>query len=274
MSAVAAAVAALLLLWPHARPASRIRGLAPEQTRRRTSVPLGVLVAGGAALAAVVAFGLSAGVAATIVGVSLLHRAGLRRRERTDSDALDLLLDAVAVMIAELSVGAHPARACRQAADDVAAACDVAQRDSPGSVVSVVTRMAGRAELGGDVAAGVENAGAVHQSSWDRVAVAWRTAEQQGLPMADLLSAVRDDLVARRRFTERTRAALAGARATATVLAFLPVLGIGLGQAMGASPLAVLTGGGLGGILLVIGVGLVAVGLWWTEKITAKVMTP
>ena len=51
-------------------------------------------------------------------------------------------------------------------------------------------------------------------------------------------------------------------------------LGIGLGQAMGASPLAVLTGGGLGGILLVIGVGLVAVGLWWTEKITAKVMTP
>ncbi|MGU3293117.1 type II secretion system F family protein [Williamsia sp. M5A3_1d] len=274
MSAVVAAMAALLMLWPHARPTTRVRGLVPEQTRRRTNIPLGVLTTGGAALAAVTAYGPSAAVAVVIVGAALLHRAGLRRRERADSAALDLLLDAVAVMIAELSVGAHPARACRQAADDVAAECDATLRDSPGSVVSVLTRMAGRAELGGDVAAGVENAGAVHQSSWDRVAVAWRTAEQQGLSMADLLAAVRDDLVARRRFTERTRAALAGARATATVLAFLPVLGIGLGQAMGASPLAVLTGGGLGGILLVVGVGLVAGGLWWTEKITAKVMTP
>jgi tight adherence protein B len=92
--------------------------------------------------------------------------------------------------------------------------------------------------------------------------------------MADLVQSVREDLVARRRFAERTRAALAGARATATVLAGLPVLGVLLGEAMGARPVAVLLGGGLGGILLVVGVTLVVAGLAWTRRITEKVMTP
>ena len=158
------------------------------------------------------------------------HRMTLQRRTDELDAGLGLLLDAVAVMIAELSVGAHPARACRQAADDVSRG----GVGEAGAVAGVLTQMAGRAELGGDVAEGIQGAGLSHQSSWDRVAVAWRTAERHGLPMADLLGAVRDDLVARRRFAERTRAALAGARATAAVLALLPLLGIGLGQAMGA----------------------------------------
>ncbi|MGB3772354.1 MAG: type ii secretion system integral membrane subunit, partial [Rhodococcus sp. (in: high G+C Gram-positive bacteria)] len=44
-----------------------------------------------------------------------------------------------------------------------------------------------------------------------------------------------------------------------------------LGQAMGASPIAVLTGGGVGGVLLVVGVALACAGLLWTDAIVAKV---
>ncbi len=78
-------------------------------------------------------------------------------------------------------------------------------------------------------------------------------------------------MLGRNRFRQRTEAGLAGARATATVLAGLPVLGIGLGELMGAAPLQVLFGGGAGGVMLVVGTGLVALGLLWTDKITSKV---
>ena len=64
---------------------------------------------------------------------------------------------------------------------------------------------------------------------------------------------------------------MAGPRATAMVLAALPAVGVLLGQAMGAAPLAVLTGGGTGGIMLVVGVGLACAGLLWTDAIVAEV---
>ncbi|GGF10682.1 type II secretion system F family protein [Williamsia phyllosphaerae] len=270
MSPLLAGVAAMLLLWPQTRPTSRLRTMAGRVGGRRGLPGAPVLVAAAACAAVLVVVGPAATIAAGIAAMTAHHRMTLQRRTDELDAGLGLLLDAVAVMIAELSVGAHPARACRQAADDVSRG----GVGEAGAVAGVLTQMAGRAELGGDVAEGIEGAGLSHQSSWDRVAVAWRTAERHGLPMADLLGAVRDDLVARRRFAERTRAALAGARATAAVLALLPLLGIGLGQAMGARPLAILSGGGIGGALLVVGVSLVATGLWWTERITAKVMRP
>jgi tight adherence protein B len=185
-----------------------------------------------------------------------------RRREGASAAEMARLLSALQVMIAELRVGAHPAHACRQAAHDCA--------DGDGTY-KMLQMMAGRAALGGDVADGIEQIDCTERESWLRVAVAWRTAEQYGLPMAELLTSVRTDLMARNRFRERTKAALAGARATALVLALLPVLGIILGQAIGAAPLSVLLGGGLGGVLLVVGVALVCGGLLWSRRIVGKV---
>jgi len=99
---------------------------------------------------------------------------------------------------------------------------------------------------------------------------AWHVAEERGVALADLLDAVRRDLVGRIRFRSRTEAGLAGARSTAAVLAGLPLLGIALGQAIGAAPLALLLRDTTGGLLLVVGAVLVCLGLWWTERITAR----
>lgn len=276
-AALLLSLAALIALWPVGVPRSRLGTTAPRSPgrdglpRRGTRVDSWVIAGFACVVGALVVVGAAAGVAAGIATAAVLRHRRRRRRDRAREAELDAVLDAVTVIVAEMSVGAHPARACRQAADDLARRPTT---EGVAPTLEVVTAMAGRAELGGDVAAGLQSVGGDRSQAWNRIGVAWRTAEQHGLPMADLVQSVRDDLVARRRFAERTRASLAGARATSAVLAGLPVLGVLLGEAMGARPVAVLLGDGLGGILLVVGVVLVVGGLAWTRRITEKVMTP
>lgn len=265
MSAVLAATGLAVLLWPRSRSQVRARSLITSKSRRpgRVLSPARIGFV-SAPLAALLFAGVWAAIAAGMA--SAMANTLLTSRRRDDESAAEQgrLLAALEVMIAELRVGAHPAHACRQAADDCSGSAATAE---------MLQMMAGRAALGGDVAGGIEATGGRQQESWQRVAVAWRTAEEYGLPMAELLASVRADLLARHRFRERTKAALAGAKATALVLALLPLLGIGLGQAMGAKPFAVLLGGGLGGMLLVIGVGLVCAGLLWSRHIVDKAAT-
>jgi tight adherence protein B len=54
------------------------------------------------------------------------------------------------------------------------------------------------------------------------------------------------------------------------VLAALPVLGVLLGEGIGAGPWHVLTGTSSGLALLVLGTGLACAGILWSGRITAK----
>ena len=63
---------------------------------------------------------------------------------------------------------------------------------------------------------------------------------------------------------------MAGARATATILAGLPVLSVLMGQLIGAHPIAFLLGGQLGGYLLVVGLTLICGGMLWSDHITGQ----
>ena len=65
---------------------------------------------------------------------------------------------------------------------------------------------------------------------------------------------------------------MAGARATAAVLAGLPIVGAALGHAIGADPIRFLFAPGAGNWLLFIGVTLSCGGLLWADRITAKVL--
>ena len=62
---------------------------------------------------------------------------------------------------------------------------------------------------------------------------------------------------------------MAGAQASAVLLAGLPVLGLLLGAALGGAPLAVLFGSRPGRLLLDAGLIFDAAGVLWTRRIVA-----
>ncbi|MDL9937525.1 type II secretion system protein F [Gordonia sp. ABSL1-1] len=263
-----AACAVVTVLWPASRVDWRLRELCSRGVRRWSWSPTLVIAGGVAASAAMVCTGSATAATALFIAVTTLIF--LRRKrmvERSSGRTADDLVRVLSAMVAELSVGAPPVRACR------AAVTELREHGHGGAVVEGVERMACRAELGGTVIDLADTAVAAEAISWQRIGVAWQIAERHGLPLADLLCALRSDLLARRGFVDRTRAGLAGPRATAAVLAGLPVLGLALGQATGADPVGILLGGGLGGVLLVIGTALAAAGLLWAERITSKVLT-
>lgn len=207
------------------------------------------------------AFGALPGAAALAIAAGTVRvRTRRRVRHRVQGAETRLLLTGLETVIAELRVGAHPADACAVAAQECA-----------GSVAQVFRTAAACARLGGSAADGIRTTQTRVGPELERIASAWSVAERHGLALADLLEAARSDLLGRIRFRQRTEAALAGARATAAVLAGLPALGVTLGQLMGAAPLRVLLGGGLGGMLLVLGTFLACAGLLWTDGIVGRV---
>ena len=116
--------------------------------------------------------------------------------------------------------------------------------------------VAARARLGADVAAGLRAAArsSALPAHWDRLAVCWQLASDHGLAIATLMRAAQRDIAERQRFSARVSSSMAGARATAAILAGLPVLGVLLGQLIGARPLSFLLG------------GHAADGCWWSGR--------
>jgi len=102
------------------------------------------------------------------------------------------------------------------------------------------------------------------------VVAAARTARELGAPLADVLEHVTASLAADAAERDDVEAALAGPRATAQVLAWLPLLGVGLGAVLGADPVGVLLGGGLGSVAGVTGLVLLLLGRRWTARLVAR----
>ncbi|RMI29299.1 type II secretion system F family protein [Nocardia stercoris] len=257
MSAALIVAAAALLTVPV--PVSRRRfralfGAAP--TRKALSRNTGVV---GAVLAAVIAvwWGAGAGTAVALAAGTAWVRSRAARRQRVRVAERRALSTALAAVVAELRAGAHPSTAAQLAA-----------AEADGDTARAFAVGAARGRLGGSAADGLRDPNAVVAAELARVADAWQVAENHGLPLAELLAAARADLVSRMRFHARTAAALAGARASAAVLAGLPLLGLALGEAMGAAPIRVLFGTPAGAVVLPLGVALACAGLLWTDLIT------
>lgn len=260
MSGAALALALALVVIPSGsrRRLGTLGLVAPA--RRRLSVPPCAAVA--VVLAAMLPVSVVA--ACSIVGVTLWMRRRRRvwlERRAAESEALQGALD---VLVGELRVGAHPV-----------AAFSVAATEVDGAVAASLRAVAARARLGADVVAGLRS---VARSSslpaqWERLAVCWQLAQDHGLAIATLMQTAQRDIVERGRFSAKVDAGMTGARTTATVLAGLPLLGVGLGQLIGADPVTLLLSGGAGGWLLVIGAALACGGLLWSDHITAQVLT-
>jgi tight adherence protein B len=151
----------------------------------------------------------------------------------------------------------------------------VAAAESGGQTARSLRAVASRARLGADVAEGmrVMARNSAVPDHWNRLAVFWDLAAAHGLALSTLMRAAQRDIVERQRFADRMNAALAGARATAAILAALPALGVLLGQMIGADPVRFLLGDGVGGVLLGIGAGLICLGVTWADRIVDRLVT-
>lgn len=242
--------------------------VAPPPPIARLAIPVqrntgSLLAVTGAAALTIVAWlaGLALLLACLIAAGALVSRLGRmrrRQRRRREGEAMAAALD---VLIGELRVGAHPVSAFA-----------VAGAESDGPVGHALQSVATTAQLGADVAEGMRVAAvsSAVPDYWGRLAVFWDLAAEHGLPMSVLMRAAHRDIVDRQRFADSMHAALAGARATAVILATLPAFGVLLGQLVGADPVGFLLGGGMGGVLLVVGVSLICVGVLWAGRIVDR----
>ncbi|MBS4727732.1 type II secretion system F family protein [Mycobacterium sp. SM1] len=248
-----------LVVWP---TASR-RRLAPRSPAHSRVPPVFAWCAAGCAAAAAMALAppptaLAAAVVAA-TGTLRYHRRRRRRHAANESRTLETALD---VLVGELRAGAHPAQAFSVAADEAG-----------GAVGARLQEVAARARLGADVGSGLRGvaASSALPAQWDRIAVCWQLACDHGLAISTLMRAAQRDIAERQRFSMHVLARMAGARATAAILAALPVPGVLLGQLIGAQPLRFLFGGNAGGWLLVAGLTLACGGLLWSDRITERV---
>ncbi len=107
-----------------------------------------------------------------------------------------------------------------------------------------------------------------------RLAACWQVSERSGSGLAPSVSRLATTLRDEEQVRREVAAQLAGPRATAVLLALLPLFGLAMGNALGANPLAVLVGTPVGRACLVLGLLLEAAGLLWTARITRRAEPP
>jgi tight adherence protein B len=209
------------------------------------AVGVGVGVAIGAAVPVALA-------AALVVGV-LTEEVAAAVARRDAATAERQVLSAVEMLSAELAAGSREPAALRAAAA------------AGGVSADCLSKAAELAERGGD-------ASTAFTGVFAGLAGAWRVRAHCGTPLADVVASVGEDLAAR---TERRRAfdaALAGPRASGAMLAALPLLGLGLGAAMGVHPLSFLLAPGRGSLILLFGVGLDVGGWCWIKVLVGRAL--
>ncbi|MGW5364864.1 type II secretion system F family protein [Actinopolymorpha pittospori] len=184
-----------------------------------------------------------------------IRRLGLERpTRRTERRQRAAVLEAVEVLAAELRSGRSSDQALRSASGVLAALVPVA----------AVSRM------GGDVPSALRAVRVPGTESLSRLAVAWAVAGGSGSGLAGALDRIAHGLRAEERLRQEVATALAAPRATARMLACLPLLGLGLGASTGANPFDFLFGTPIGLGCLVVGSTLAGLGLLWVERLARR----
>lgn len=159
--------------------------------------------------------------------------------------------DAVLRVAVLLQAGVTPVRAWRYLADGGdAVASAVCRRVDEGAPFPAAMRA-----LGG---------------SWTEVAAAWSVSASVGAPLADTLRSFAAALRDARETADQVRVALAEPAGTARLMAWLPLVGVALGGALGLDTLGILVTQPAGIACLVGGVALVVIAQRWTARLVRR----
>lgn len=294
LSVAAAAMSGWLLPGAGDGTAGRLAVLQPGRFPRFVMPPAAValLRVAGAGLVAWSVVGPLAGLAAaTAAGAApgiARHRARTRAAEELPAAAAALCM----ALVLELRAGQPPetalARAAQDAPDELASPLREALltarlgTDMPDALRAVAVLAAARRP----VVAGLlsrhrrrdpvrtrPRAGPV-PAFLRQLAAAWQLTQSSGAGLSDVVDTLGAGLRAQDRLRRETAAALAGPRATAWLLAGLPVGGVALGAALGADPARVLVGHPVGRICLVTGLTLDLLGVLWVRRLVASADGP
>ncbi|GAA5113321.1 hypothetical protein GCM10023339_17490 [Alloalcanivorax gelatiniphagus] len=180
-----------------------------------------------------------------------------RRREAADRAAV---LEVCDLLSADLAAGRPP---------DVALAAATQRWPPLGPVVEAM-------RLGADVPDAMRRLAATRRGAADLrwVAGAWQVAQDSGHGLATALERTAGGLRARRRTRRLIDSELASARATARLVACLPVAVLLMGSGAGSDPWAFLLGAPIGWVCLGAGLALIGLGLWWIERLADKAAGP
>lgn len=266
---LALVAAALALGSLRSGATSRMRALATrgrldstgDGTRGRWSGQLSATAVGrtastGVAGLAWLFIGPAVAVAAGALGLAMTSLVAAARTDRRALKSKRQLRDAVHLLVAELEAGS-----AAPAALDAAAHSLVGTPHAP--ILSEAARLAMRGEpFAGAIANGEDELSVLGR--------AWVVAESAGIAPAGVLARVAAELDAELVQQRTVSAALAGPQSSAFMLAGLPVLGLVLGNAMGAAPLAFLTGGRIGQLVCCVGVLLDVAGALWTQRMIQR----
>lgn len=204
------------------------------------AVPGGLL--GGAVGATVIAAYAAGGTLAAVRG----------RRERGAEAARLRCAEALAGLADDLRAGRPPLVALRAALSPLGAL--------PG-VAAVLARIDAEGTASALRAARGPLAPALH-----RLAAAWALTDA-GIPLAEVVDRLDEEMRADRQAARRAAVRTASARTTARLVAGLPVVGLAMGQALGADPLRVLTGTPAGAACAVAATALHLLGFAWAGRI-------
>ena len=181
------------------------------------------------------------------------------RTDRSLPERPATMVQFVDAVVAELDAGAPPASAVQAAGTSFP--------DEP-----VLARVARHVSLGTDVAAALREAGRTPATgALLRVAACVQVTTSTGAGLANALRRVADGLRDEQALSREVTSQLAAPRATARLLAGLPVVVWVMGYGLGADPVGVLLTTPYGWGCLTVGLALELLGLRWVNQLARGV---